>query len=67
MTEWVNEYISALNKAPSCDEKEKTIKNKEYVDGLLNNGGPSTDQFIKMIGREKTTTFFYKYFFGIEE
>lgn len=46
------------------DEDAKRAKSAEYVNGLLTNGGPSTDQFVKMIGQEKTTEYFTKVIFG---
>ncbi len=39
---------------PSYEESLKIKEaNKNYVDGLLKNGGTSTDMFVKKIGKEK--------------
>lgn len=38
-----------------------------YVEGLLKNGGPSTDVFKKGIGEEKTAELFRKILFATEE
>ncbi len=42
----------------------KQEKAKAYVDGLLENGGPSTDVFTNNIGKEKTAELFYTVLFG---
>ena len=42
----------------------KHKKSAAYVAGLLNNGGPSTDVFLKKFGKEKTTALFEKVLFG---
>ncbi len=39
---------------------------KGYSDGLISNGGVSTDVFKKQLGEEKTRDFFDKVFFGSE-
>lgn len=54
----------AVDAAP-CDPEEKRKKAKAYTDGLLTHGGPSTDSFIKSIGREKTETLFRTVLFGV--
>ena len=52
----------------SCDEitnkEEKNNKSKNYVNGLLTNGGPSTSVFQKSIGMEKTDSLFKEILFG---
>lgn len=50
-----------------ADKNAKRELSDAYVQGLLDNGGPSTDQFIKMIGAEKTTEYFKKIVFGTAE
>lgn len=62
------EYVEAFLDTPAdkIDEEDVETKNKKidyYVDGLLNNGGPATDLFIKKIGKEKTTELFKKVLF----
>ena len=50
-------YFDILKTCPTCDPDQKKSRNAEYADGLLTNGGPAVDQFVKMIGREKTAVF----------
>ncbi len=51
---------------PSYEESLKIKEaNKNYVDGLLKNGGTSTDMFVKKIGKEKTEELFRKYVFFV--
>ncbi len=51
----------------SCDAKAKREKASVYVEGLLTNGGPSTDIFKKALGEEKTAYLFHKILFGTGE
>lgn len=46
-------------------EKEKKTLHKKYVDGLLSHGGPSTDVFVKALGKEKATDLFENHLFGV--
>ena len=57
-------YLSLLSSAPSCDRLAKQAKVREYTNGLLTNGGPSTDQFKKMIGDEATKDLFTRFIFS---
>lgn len=50
--------------APTEDVELKAAKAKEYVDGLLSKGGPSTDSFKKALGIDKTTQIFRDILFG---
>lgn len=45
-------------------EKKKELSS-QYVNGLLEHGGPSTDVFIKMFGVEKTRHLYNAILFGI--
>ena len=63
-TEMMKTYFSLLRLAGPCDETAKTARNSEYVEGLLTNGGPSTNAFIKAHGKEKTARLFREYLFG---
>ena len=56
----------AASDAPACDPAEKRKKASVYVEGLLKNGGPSTDVFLKAIGPEKTGRLFRGILFGTE-
>ena len=54
----------ALDAAKVEDKEAKKEKSRAYVEGLLNNGGPSTDAFIKSLGKEKTAKLFREILFG---
>ena len=43
---------------------ERLLKADAYRDGLLDNGGPATDAFLKVWGKEKTAELFQKVLFG---
>ncbi len=58
------EYLSC--DAPKCAKEEKTERTRRYSEGLLSKGGPSTDVFIKSLGREKTEYIFRHILFGTE-
>ena len=58
------EYAKTLELVASPESKR--ISSDCYVQGLLDNGGPSTDIFVDMLGKEKTTEYFKKYIFGTE-
>lgn len=51
----------------ACDAAAKRQKGSVYVEGLLSNGGPSTDIFKKALGEEKTAYLFRKILFGTGE
>ena len=48
------------------DGTAKKEKASVYVEGLLSNGGPSTDVFKKEFGEAKTAKLFRKLLFGTE-
>ncbi len=50
--------------ANTCDAAAKCAKASVYVEGLLSNGGPSTDVFKKEFGEEKTAHLFRSILFG---
>lgn len=62
--EYFQAYLALLNNAPACVRSEKQAKVREYTNGLLKNGGPSTDQFKNMIGDTATRELFTKYIFS---
>lgn len=62
--EFFRTYVTLLDQAPACDRTQKQAKVREYTNGLLSNGGPSTDQFINMIGEDATRDLFTKYIFS---
>jgi len=63
------EHFSAYLHAPAgevSDSEKKRMLSAQYVHGLLEQGGPSTDAFKKALGIETTETLFKKVLFGIE-
>jgi hypothetical protein len=50
----------------TCAKTMKMEKASVYVEGLLSNGGPSTDIFKQYYGEEKTAYLFRKILFGTE-
>lgn len=63
INECVSVYIEQLKNSDKCDIDLKKQKTHKYSDGLIENGGPSTDVFNKGIGQEKTKEFFNKVVF----
>ncbi|MBE6942980.1 MAG: hypothetical protein E7453_01785 [Ruminococcaceae bacterium] len=62
--EYLDAYLKAAKAAAVCDAAQKREKASVYVEGLLKNGGPSTDVFKKSIGEEKTGELFRKVLFA---
>jgi len=58
------EYLALCDAAAPCDTDEKKKAASVYTEGLLNNGGPSTDQFVKAKGKEFTAELFREMLFG---
>lgn len=58
-------YLSS-DAASVSDQETKRQKASFYVEGLLKNGGPSTDVFKKALGEEKTAALFREILFGIK-
>ena len=64
-TEHFRAYLTSA--APIVSDKaEKRRLSSRYVEGLLSNGGPSTDVFKRELGDEKTNRLFGKVLFGTE-
>lgn len=64
---YFDKYLN--NKAANVTVSDISAKNKKasvYVEGLLSNGGPSTDVFKKEFGDVKTGKLFRKVLFGME-
>ena len=57
-------FLNAAKTAPACEATAKQEKASVYVEGLLSNGGPSTDVFKKSLGEEKTAELFRTVLFG---
>ena len=62
--EYLSAFLEDAGNASYCDPAGKQAKASDYVDGLLTNGGPSTDVFKKAIGEEKTAALFHNVLFG---
>ncbi len=67
LNDYFTEIETIINEAENIPEDEKREANKKYVDGLLMNGGTSTDMFVKKIGKEKTEKLFRKFVFFVEK
>ena len=59
-------YINLCACAPRCDKEAKRAAASKYVEGLLSNGGPSTDAFKKILGEDETKALFRAVIFGTE-
>lgn len=59
-------YSALLSRAPRCGREEKTAKTVDYVQGLLDHGGASTDLFVKKLGQSRTAYIFRHILFGVE-
>lgn len=59
-------YLNAAGTAPLCEAGAKREKASVYVEGLLSNGGPSTNVFKKSLGEEKTADLFRHILFGTQ-
>ena len=57
-------FLNAAKSAPACEANAKREKASVYVEGLLSNGGPSTNVFKKSLGEEKTAELFRTVLFG---
>ena len=62
--EYLMKYLDLSKEAKDCDETLKKEKARQYTEGLLLNGGPSTDVFRKKKGQEFTEKFFREVLFG---
>ena len=67
LAEYMQAYLSVAEKAPELSAgllEQKRQKTDAYVTGLLEHGGPSTDVFVKNLGKEKTEKLFHEVLFG---
>ena len=67
LADYVQAYLSAAEKAPELSSDllgQKRQKADAYINGLLEHGGPSTDVFVKHLGKEKTEKLFREVLFG---
>lgn len=64
--DWTQVYVEELKKAPACDQQAKRQRVQTYVKGLLEQGGPSVNQFKKLMGNAPTQRLFSQYLFPAE-
>lgn len=62
--DYLKAYLESAQTAAPCDGEAKLEKASVYVEGLLTNGGPSTDVFKKGIGEDMTAELFRNVLFG---
>lgn len=62
--EFFDAYLAQVSQTKGCDPMQKKQCASIYSDGLIQNGGPSTDVFVKKFGKDKTREFFKKVLFG---
>jgi hypothetical protein len=62
--EYFKAYLDDVGQMGNCDSTAKKEKASVYVEGLLSNGGPSTDVFKGQFGEEKTADLFRRILFG---
>lgn len=53
-----------MSEMEKCEPEAKKEKASVYVEGLLSNGGPSTDVFNGEFGAEKTAELFRRVLLG---
>lgn len=66
-SEYFAAYLASIPVTDVDDTATKNAKASVYVEGLLTNGGPSTDVFKKQFGEEKTAYLFRNILFGTGE
>ncbi len=65
LEEYYSAFVKSLKNAMPCDVDAKKAKASEYSKGLIENGGPATDPFLKAFGKETTERFFKEVLFGV--
>ena len=64
--EYCEAYLKRLATCAPADPAAKKKENARLSKGLIESGGPAVNQFIKLIGEEKTREFLTKYMFFSE-
>lgn len=67
LTQWIGASLKYATGKPELSRQEKEEKLpllEEYVTGLVDQGGVSTDFFVKALGKEKTRDLFERVLFG---
>ncbi len=65
-TEMTTAYTDLFATACTIDPVAKTARNREYVEGLISNGGPAINTIRQMLGSEAAENLFQRFLFGIE-
>ena len=65
-SEMMAAYIALFHVAREVDSAVKTARNRTYVEGLINNGGPAFNTISKMLGVDAAKTLFRRFIFGTE-
>ena len=66
VTEMTTTYTDLFATARTVDPVAKTARNREYVEGLISNGGPAINTIRQILGSEAAETLFRKFLFGTE-
>ena len=62
--DFVAAFLAICKAAPACDRTAKMQSAAAYTEGLLKNGGPAADSFLKAYGPEKTGELFRSHLFA---
>lgn len=62
--EYFKEFLNLLSTFKPTDPEVKKPLVDKYTQGLLDNGGASTDMFLEKLGKEKTTELFKEVLFA---
>ena len=65
-SEMMAAYVALFHVAREVDSAVKTARNRTYVEGLINNGGPAFNTISKMLGVDAAKTLFRRFIFGTE-
>ena len=64
--EMTTAYIDLFATAREVDPVAKNARNREYVEGLISNGGPAINTIRQLLGPEAAETLFRRFLFGTE-
>ena len=60
-------YLDLFATACDVERSAKVAKSREYVEGLIRNGGPAINAVRKMLGDASTETMFRRFLFGTDD
>ena len=66
VTEMTTAYLDLFATAREVERAVKTAKSRDYVEGLISNGGPAINTVRGMLGADAAETLFRRFLFGIE-